>query len=136
MTEVKESPSLDGEKMKYLPTPSGCKILIAIHNMATETKGGVLLPKQFLQREEAASVVAKVVKMGPDAYKDEKMFPSGPYCKEGDWVLMRPYAGTRIEIDGWPHEFRLVNDNTIEGTIKDPTMLKRHGSVAHIREAS
>lgn len=126
----------DEERMQYLPVPTGCKVLIAIHNMATETKGGVLLPKQFIEREEAASVVAKVVRMGPDAYANKEMFPSGPYCQEGDWVLMRPYAGTRIEIDGWEHEFRLVNDNVIEGTIKDPTLLKRHGSVTRIKGAA
>ena len=61
--------------------------------------------------------------MGPDCYKDEKRFPTGPWCKEGDFVLMRSYSGTRIKIHG--KEFRLINDDTPEAVVQDPRGIKR-----------
>jgi co-chaperonin GroES (HSP10) len=64
-----------------------------------------------------------VIKMGPDAYKDEKRFPSGPYCKTGDFVLVRPHAGTRLKIHG--REFRIINDDSVEGVVEDPRGISR-----------
>ena len=73
--------------------------------------------------EELLSPVLFVVKMGPDAFKDEKRFPSGPSCKAGDFVLVRPNTGTRIKIHG--REFRLINDDSVEGTVQDPRGITR-----------
>ena len=72
---------------------------------------------------EVASIVGFVIAMGPDCYKDEKRFPTGPWCKEGDFVLMRSYSGTRISIHG--KEFRLINDDTPEAVVQDPRGIKR-----------
>lgn len=118
---------------EFLPVPSGCKVLIGIPKLAEETAGGVKLPTDLVAREEAANTIAKVCAIGPDAYKDERMFPSGAYCKVGDWVVMRPYSGTRFRVDGCEHEFRLVNDNTIEGTVKDPYFIMRALSIVKLR---
>ena len=73
--------------------------------------------------EEILSPVLFVVKMGPDCYKDEKRFPSGPSCKVGDFVLVRPNTGTRIKIHG--KEFRLINDDSVEGVVQDPRGITR-----------
>jgi co-chaperonin GroES (HSP10) len=64
-----------------------------------------------------------VLKLGVDAYKDEKRFPSGPYCKEGDWVIFRAYSGTRVKIHD--KEFRLINDDTVEAVVEDPRGIER-----------
>ena len=69
--------------------------------------------------EETASIIGFVIKMGPDCYKDEKRFPNGAYCKEGDFVIMRAYSGTRMKIHG--KEFRIINDDTVEAVVQDPT---------------
>jgi co-chaperonin GroES (HSP10) len=58
--------------------------------------------------------------MGPDAYKDKDKFPSGPYCKIGDFVLMRAYSGTRFKVYG-KEMFRIVNDDSVEAVVADPT---------------
>jgi co-chaperonin GroES (HSP10) len=71
-----------------------------------------------LNREEQTTHVLFVVELGDMAYKDEKRFPTGPWCKKGDFVLTRPYAGTRFKIHG--QEFRLINDDTVEGVVEDP----------------
>ena len=51
-------------------------------------------------------------------HKDETRFPDGPWCKEGNWVLITRYAGSRIKIDGG--ELRIVNDDEILAVIDDP----------------
>ena len=58
------------------------------------------------------------LEMWPDAYGDEKKFPTGPYCVEGDWVMMRSYSGTRFKIHG--QEMRLINDDSVEAVVDDP----------------
>jgi co-chaperonin GroES (HSP10) len=73
--------------------------------------------------EEVLSPVLFVVKLGPDAYKDEKRFPSGPSCKVGDFVLVRPNTGTRIKIHG--KEFRIINDDSVEAVVQDPRGISR-----------
>jgi len=120
----------------FLPAPTGPKVLIGIPKLQKRTAKGVELPDELINREEAAATIALVVAVGSDAYKDEKMFPSGPYCKQGDWVVMRPYSGTRLRVDGCEHEFRLVNDNTIEGTVEDPSFLMRALSVVTMRKVA
>ena len=44
--------------------------------------------------------------------QDKARFPTGAWCKEGDFVITRAYAGTRIKIHG--KEFRIINDDTVE----------------------
>jgi co-chaperonin GroES (HSP10) len=75
------------------------------------------------KRPQAASTVLYAVKLGPDCYKDEKRFPSGPWCKEGDFIIVRPNAGTRLEIHG--REFRIINDDSVESVVEDPRGIKR-----------
>ncbi len=113
----------EARKAKALPEPVGYRILIAIPEKEQKTEGGVLLPEDTRKREEAASMVGMVLKMGPDAYKDTERFPNGPWCKEGDFILMRSYSGTRIEIHG--QEFRVINDDSVEAVVEDPRGIKK-----------
>jgi co-chaperonin GroES (HSP10) len=88
-----------------------------------EYESGLVKAGQTMHFEEVLSPVLFVVKMGPDCYKDEKRFPSGPSCKVGDFVLVRPNTGTRIKIHG--KEFRLINDDSVEGVVQDPRGITR-----------
>ena len=101
-----------------LPDPKGYKLLIALPEPDEVTEGGIIKAKQTMEIEEVGSICGFVLKMGPDAYKDDKKFPSGPYCDEGDWILMRSYSGTRFKIHG--KEFRLINDDSVEAVVGDP----------------
>lgn len=103
--------------------PVGWKILLAMPDYARRTKGGIELPDEYVAREEMASPVGYVVSLGDSCYKDEKRFPSGPYCKAGDFVIVRPYSGTRVVLHG--KEFRLINDDTVDGVVQDPSNIKR-----------
>jgi co-chaperonin GroES (HSP10) len=82
------------------------------------TEGGILKAQETVQAEEVGSIVGFVLKLGPDAYADKLRFPNGPYCKEGDFVIMRSYSGTRFKVHGT--EFRLINDDSVEAVVDDP----------------
>lgn len=109
---------MEPEKAHQLPKPSGYKILIALPEPEEKTEGGILKAKQTMDLEEIGSICGFVLAIGPDAYKDKKRFPNGAYCKEGDFILMRSYSGTRFKIHG--KEFRLINDDSVEAVIDDP----------------
>lgn len=113
----------DAEKAKQLPRPSGYRILCAIPEVEKEYDSGIVKADTTIHFEELLTTVLFVVDMGPDCYKDEKRFPTGPWCKKGDFVLVRPNAGTRLVIHG--REFRLINDDSVEGVVDDPRGIKR-----------
>ena len=116
-------PETAEEKARQLPEPSGYRILCAIPEIEDKFDTGLIKAEVTMHHEELLTTVLFVVKMGPDAYKDEKRFPSGPYCKVGDFVLVRPHAGTRLKIHG--REFRIINDDSVEGVVEDPRGISR-----------
>jgi co-chaperonin GroES (HSP10) len=111
------------EKGKLLPKPSGYHILCAIPEQEKEYESGIIKSDTTLHMEEVLSTVFFVVDLGPDCYKDEKRFPSGPWCKKGDFILARPNTGTRLKIHG--REFRIINDDSVEGIVDDPRGISR-----------
>lgn len=116
-------PDTDEKKAKQLPEPSGYRILCAVPDVEEKTAGGIYKADTTMQYEELTTPVLFVLKIGPDAYKDEKRFPSGPWCKEGDFILTRPMAGSRVKIHG--REFRLLNDDAVEAVVEDPRGISR-----------
>jgi co-chaperonin GroES (HSP10) len=121
--EVSVLPDTDDRKAKQLPDPSGYRILCGIPNIEEQYESGIIKSDMTLQHEELLTTVLFVVKMGPDCYKDAARFPSGPWCKEGDFILVRPHAGTRLKIHG--REFRIINDDSVEGVVEDPRGISR-----------
>lgn len=111
---------------KLLPVPTGYRILVALPALDEKSAGGIIKPDQYLDLERVASIIALVISLGPDAYGDKTKFPTGAWCKQGDWVLIRSYAGTRFTIKG--QEYRLLNDDTIDGVVPDPRAIKRVGA--------
>jgi len=111
------------EKAKQLPKPAGYKILCAIPDMDKEYDSGIIKAEETVKYEELLTTVLFVVELGPDCYKDPAKFPTGPWCKKGDFILVRPNAGTRLVIHG--KEFRLINDDSVEGTVEDPRGVRR-----------
>lgn len=101
-----------------LPEPVGYKILIAVPELSEKTAGGIYMPDSMKQAEETASIIGYVLKVGAEAYSDKARFPNGPWCKEGDFIIFRSYSGTRFKVSG--KEFRLINDDTVEGVVEDP----------------
>jgi co-chaperonin GroES (HSP10) len=111
------------DKAKQIPDPATYHLLCMLPEAKEEYEGGILKSSQAMQYEELLSPVLFVAKMGPDAFKDEKRFPSGPSCKVGDFIIVRPNTGTRMKIHGT--EWRIINDDSVEAVIEDPRGLQR-----------
>jgi co-chaperonin GroES (HSP10) len=111
------------EKARQLPEPSGYHILVALPESEEKYDSGLIKADETRRFEEVLSTVFFVVKLGPDCYKDEKRFPTGPWCKQGDFILARPNTGTRLKIHG--REFRLINDDSVEAVVQDPRGISR-----------
>ena len=120
---VVDTEATSAEKARQLPRPSGYRILCAIPEVEKEYESGLAKADETLRIEEVLTTVLFVVELGPDCYKDEKRFPTGPWCKKGDFILVRPNAGSRLVIHG--REFRMINDDSVEGVVDDPRGIKR-----------
>ena len=117
MTDLSEVTQQE-ETATQLPNPTGYRMLCALPEVEDKFTNGILKPDALAKIEEFSTVVLFVIKQGPDCYKDETKFPTGPWGKEGDFVLVRAYSGTRFKIHN--REFRLINDDTVEGVVEDP----------------
>lgn len=120
---AKQERLTDEQMEKALPKPVGHKLLLALPEVEDTYNGVIAKVRETMQNEQVTSVVALVLDMGPDAYKDESRFPSGAWCKVGDFVLIGPYKGQRFQLNG--KEFRIINDDSIEGVVADPSGYRR-----------
>jgi co-chaperonin GroES (HSP10) len=111
------------DKASQIPEPQTYHLLCMLPEAKEEYEGGLLKASQTMQFEELLSPVLFVAKIGPDAFKDEKRFPSGPSCKVGDFVIVRPNTGTRMKIHGT--EWRIINDDSVEAVVDDPRGIQR-----------
>jgi co-chaperonin GroES (HSP10) len=116
-------PETPEEKAKQVPDPSGYRIFCGIPEIEDQFNNGLAKADITMRHEEMLTTVLFVMKMGPDCYKDKERFPSGPWCKQGDFILVRPHAGTRVKIHG--REFRIINDDAVEGVVEDPRGISR-----------
>ena len=121
-----DAPDSEETKASALPIPTGYKILCIVPPVDEKLAGtslDLVRDAMTLRQEEHATTVLFVMRVGPDAYKDTTKFPTGPWCKEGDFVLVRTYSGTRFKIFG--KEFRIINDDMVECVVQDPRGVTR-----------
>ena len=116
-------PETAEKKAKQIPEPSGFHILCMVPEVEDKFDSGFIKTDATVYAEERLITYLFVMKLGPDCYKDPVRFPSGPWCKERDFILVRPHSGTRLKIHG--KEFRIINDDTVEGVIEDPRGIAR-----------
>jgi co-chaperonin GroES (HSP10) len=125
---IEEKPPLTPETIKnqksQLPDPSGWRILVLPFTPKEKTKGGILIAQESLEKLRIATNCGYVLKIGPLAYYDKEKYPTGPWCKVGQWVIFARYAGSRLPIEGG--EVRILNDDEVLGTIKDPESVLSH----------
>ena len=116
--KYKEPLSPENIQKSQLPVPSGWRLLVLPFTPKEKTKGGILIAQEALDKLRIATNCGYVLKMGPLTYHDKEKFPTGPWCKKGDWVIFARYAGSRLPIEGG--EVRILNDDEVLGTIEDP----------------
>jgi len=116
----------DEQKATVLPEPTGYKILCGVPDISDKLDGtdlDLVRPSQYAQQEQSATTVLFVLKVGADAYQDKERYPTGPWCKPGDFILTRTYSGTRFKIFG--KEFRLINEDQVDAVVEDPRGITR-----------
>ena len=106
------------KEIEKVPNPTGYRIVLFPLKLDSKTKSCIILTDETVAESQITTNICKVLKVGPDAYKDKDKFPTGPWCKTDDWVLITRYAGSRIRIDGG--ELRIINDDEILAVIDDP----------------
>ena len=124
--DAPDDDATDAQKATMLPEPTGWKLLCAVPEVSDKIDGtelDLVKASSTMRQEETATTVLFVLKVGPDAYKDKEKFPSGPWCKEGDFILVRTYTGTRVKIFG--KEFRVINDDQVDCVVQDPRGITR-----------
>jgi co-chaperonin GroES (HSP10) len=107
-----------------LPKPVGYRVLVALPKVEdTYGDSGILKSSKDMQHEHILSIIGLVLDMGDNAYSNKERFPTGPWCKTGDYVMFRMNTGTRFKVDGV--EYRLMNDDSIEAVVNDPRGVSR-----------
>jgi co-chaperonin GroES (HSP10) len=111
--EIPEADSIQG-----VLEPTGFRLLVRIPDLEAQMKGwsDLYMPDETRRLEESAQLTAQVIAIGPDAYQDATKFPTGPWCKVGDYIVMRAYAGTRFTIRRTL--YCLINDDTVQGVVR------------------
>jgi len=124
--QVEEKEPLNPENIQnsQLPAPSGWRLLVLPFTPREKTKGGILIAQESLDKLRVGTNCGYVLKMGPLAYHDREKFPTGPWCKKGQWVIFARYAGSRLPIEGG--EVRILNDDEVLGTIENPENVLHH----------
>ena len=112
--------NIGSDTVDELPEPSGYRILVLPFTPKTKSAGGILFSQETLDKARIATTCGYVLKMGELAYKDKDKF-NNPWCQKGDWVIFARYAGSRLPIEGG--EVRILNDDEVLGTVKDPESL-------------
>ncbi len=124
MGNLSKLPKAPEAKATQLPKPVGYHILCMVPAADEEySESGIIKSAQAMQYEEVLTPVLFVMDIGPDAYADKERFPSGPLCKVGDFILIRPNSGSRLKIHG--QEFRIINDDSVEAVVQDPRGISR-----------
>ena len=119
---VKKEKDLSKQDSEKLPQPTGWRMLVLPFKMKEKTKGGLYMAETTLERQQVASQTGLVLRMGPDCYRDKDRYPDGPWCKEGDWICIGRYAGSRFSLEDM--EVRVINDDEVIATLLDPEDIK------------
>jgi len=106
------------KELEKVPQPTGFRMVLFPLKLEEKTSSGIIFTEDTIEQSQISTNVCKVLAIGPDAYADKSRFPNGAWCKEGDWVLITRYAGSRIKIEGG--ELRIINDDEIIATVDDP----------------
>lgn len=123
MSELTQPPLTEEEFEAQLPKPVGYRLLIALPKVEETYESGIVKADRTRHEEQVLSMMGAVIDMGEQAYSDKERFPTGPWCKVGDFVMFRPNSGTRFRVNG--QEYRLLNDDSIEAVVPDPRGVTR-----------
>jgi co-chaperonin GroES (HSP10) len=110
--------------------PLGSRVLVQLRRVKKTTESGIILANDSREHEKHNTQVAKVVSLGPLAFKKRdtmEPWPEGVWADIGDFVRVPKYGGDRFEvkIPDEPEEpalFMLVNDHELIAKITGDPM--------------
>ena len=115
---------VEGDFEAQLPSPVGYRILVAMPEIEDTYDGsGLIKSAQSMHQAHIMSIIGVVLDIGGQAYQDKERYPTGPWCKVGDYVMFRANTGTRFKVGGM--EYRLMNDDSVEAVVADPRGVTR-----------
>jgi len=125
MTEAVKAVEITEEEFEaQLPKPVGYRVLVALPSVEETFDGSDLIKATTTKHHEyIMSIIGVVIDVGDQCYADEERFPTGPWCKTGDYVMFRANTGTRFTVNG--QEYRLMNDDSIEAVVADPRGIQK-----------
>ena len=117
--------------------PLGGRILVQLRRTKKKTSGsGIILVEETKETEKWQNMVAKVIHVGPLAFKHRdtmQSWPEGSWCEPGDFIRVPKWGGDRweVEVPGQPDEdpalFAVFNDHEmIAKVIGNPLNMKAY----------
>lgn len=109
--------------------PFGSRVLLQIRSAKDMTKGGIALPTESRDTELWNTQVAKVVAVGPVAFRNRQtleFWKEGPWAAVGSYVRGPKFGGDKFEVHIPGREkdevalFHIVNDLDLMGAVEDP----------------
>jgi co-chaperonin GroES (HSP10) len=82
-------------------TPLGARVLLQLKSVKRASKGGIILVDETRESERVQSMVAKVLALGPIAFKNRDTLTEwgeGLWCSVGDYVRVPRWSGDRFTI--------------------------------------
>jgi co-chaperonin GroES (HSP10) len=128
--KAKDEPDLRSEQECFPNVDPGVEILgdrvlVQLRREKTTSKGGIILVDETKQTLRYNETVAKVISVGPLAYKspdDLTPWIEGPWCKAGDLVRTIKYGGDRFIVqpddEGAPVVFITLQAREVISKIK------------------
>ena len=97
-------------------------VLLAIYLMPEKTKSGILLHHETRDENLYQGKACLVVKKGPIAFQDEEKYKfHGFNPKLGDWVVIRPSDGLKLDLN--KVRCVLIADTSIKAVIPSPDVV-------------
>jgi co-chaperonin GroES (HSP10) len=101
--------------------PLGARVLVQLRRTKdTTTSAGIILVQETKETEKWNNMVAKVVEIGPLAFKKRdtmEPWPEGSWCEVGDYLRVPKWGGDRWEVpvpdEDEPALFMILNDHEI-----------------------
>lgn len=102
--------------------PLGGRVLVQLRRTKKKTAGKIILVEETKETEKWNGQVAKVVAIGPLAYRHRdtmELWPEGTWAAVGDYVRVPKWGGDRWEVadvnnpDEDPALFMIMNDHEL-----------------------
>lgn len=118
--------------------PLGGRILVQLRRTKKKaTSAGIILIEETKETEKWNNMVAKVIEIGPLAFKHRDTmvsWPEGSWCVAGDYIRVPKWGGDRweIKVPGEddledPALFMILNDHeAIAKVVGDPLAMKAY----------